>query len=880
MRNYRVCSMGQMHSVYYRDLDKNKIDTFVTELEVDEKAVSDVLDLVAIMICMVISGDIPIIDLGRLYMIEAASGRAVKMTVSGVPEDVVEAENDGYKNFVIDKTMLLLTLTRSLEERETRLGLPTSFKLTKLDITTEEMFHNCHTNNIPDKSMVKDLFQDLMSLVYLFPLSGRSLVSLTDLRLGNCLTNMVPIKGNADVMSQKVMAGVGQCCPSLKVLDLRGSELDPAIAIWLLLKDPFMALHKYCYTVYKGDQGETEIREHREDCMYCKDQDGEEAREVKKVTMEDRRFHWSPLADDVWEILEKNDWHFVIPGGFKNYFDKKKMLGKSLANTYKECSDSDSSGSDSDWETVDEVTASECSEDDDCIENDIAMKKMCVDDTNKTDDVNEDTKRDLYDSMEDEEVCGKLLTDWKIDTSPANPLFPKLHVISASALINCLNEVNSSPCNPLTTTLEVLYISGHTLENFLSEAIFPFLFRACPNLKIIGDSFAGLKGLRLFSSMEATKNCVTDLREVDMVYPSTYDGSGTDPSVAAYMVLGTHNTVTFPTSDSLSALLPYVPMTMLSSENMKGFPAGVGWLSAENLSLIDLYLEENPLKDITNPFVMGGMVKEDCQMLAKLCPNLAALKISLDHPWGVTDQAYFWSGLSPLSLSSLQVLNGRWENVSPLLEVVGRTLTDIHIILPKRNNALQGEIDCLSKNCPILESLYLGVGTSPLEVRDLDMFKGFKHLKTVYIGEAFTWESFQALLCHSPKLEKVQVDKINEHLVGKPPNVVITDLMVKELGSLMVQNGAGTKVEVLSFSWLDLDKKKLVETVQALMSVFPSLKWLGTLALNKRDLVKMKDVVSMAKEEGIVIDTLDTEEESQPGAEFEGLPIGEGCCIN
>ena len=129
MRKYKVC-MGQMRSVYYRDLEKNKIDTFVTELEVDEKVVFDVLDLVVIMICMVISGDIPIIDLGRLYVVEAVSGKAVKMTVSAVPE----ADNEGYvyiyKNFVMDKTMLLLVLSNSLHERETKLDLPTSFKLT------------------------------------------------------------------------------------------------------------------------------------------------------------------------------------------------------------------------------------------------------------------------------------------------------------------------------------------------------------------------------------------------------------------------------------------------------------------------------------------------------------------------------------------------------------------------------------------------------------------------------------------------------------------------------------------------------------------------------------------------------------------------------
>ena len=56
------------------------------------------------------------------------SGKAVKMTVSAVPE----AENEGYvyKNFVMDKTMLLMVLSNSLHERETKLDLPTSFKLT------------------------------------------------------------------------------------------------------------------------------------------------------------------------------------------------------------------------------------------------------------------------------------------------------------------------------------------------------------------------------------------------------------------------------------------------------------------------------------------------------------------------------------------------------------------------------------------------------------------------------------------------------------------------------------------------------------------------------------------------------------------------------
>jgi len=848
MKNYRVFSMGQMYAVDYRDLDRNKSNTFENEIEVDEEILVKILDVVGTMIAMVISGDLKIIDLGRLYVVEAGTGKTVKTnSLTGTQGD----ENEGFKNIVIKKHKLLRALSNSLHDSEANLSHQPKFSLTKLDLTTTEMFHNCTSSNKLDKDKTKQLMLDLESLVSTFPLTGRTLSSLTDLRLGNSLVNMLSIQGSADLLSQKVLAGVGHCCPSLKVLDLRGSEVDPAIALWLLLEDPFMTLHKYCYSFYKGDNGGTDIKTHPQDCAYCKDPMGDQAMEAKKVTMEDRRFHWSPVSDQVWELLEKNSWHYVHPGDFLSKMEKKFKIDKSLYGVKDHRKDTSEADEDN-WETDDEALSSE----------------------------NDESTEDVRESNDCCECCGNIIEDWKVDIGPEDPLYPKMHVLSASALVECLKLSPTSTCNPLATTLEVLFISGHTMENFLSEAMFPFLLLACPNLKIVGDSLAVMKGMKLFSAMEATTNCVTELREVDMVYPSTYDMLEAEPGVEEYMMVGPHSTVVTPKKDSVSALLPYVPTGMISSTKIKGFPSGIGWLNSCNISIIDLFLEKNMLKDISNPLVLGQMVKDDCHLVAKLCPKMTKLKISLDHPWGiVTNQAHFWSGLGPLSLTSLEIINGRWENLSPLLQVVGRTLTNFHIILPKRNDALQGEIDTICQECPLLEHLYLGVGSSPLEVRNLDTFTGFKHLKTVYIGEAFTWKSFVALVTLSPSLEKVQVDKINEQVVGKPPNVRLTKNMVEKLGSLMKENKAGMKVKVLGFSWLDLDKKELVETLQILLRLFPAIKWLGTLALVKREMSMIQGVVSMAREEDIVIDILDREEERQPGAEFEGLPIGPGCSI-
>ena len=164
---------------------------------------------------------------------------------------------------------------------------------------------------------------------------------------------MLPTRDKPDVLSQKVLVGVGKCCPSLKVLDLRGSEVDPAILFWLLLADPFIALHKYCYTYYKANNGMTEIMGHEENCMYCKDPEGREAMEAKLVTMEDWRFRWSPLSDEVYKLIEKNAWHYV-----DKETDVYKMKKKYKSDSEEE-DEEDCSAEDSNWETDVETASGE-----------------------------------------------------------------------------------------------------------------------------------------------------------------------------------------------------------------------------------------------------------------------------------------------------------------------------------------------------------------------------------------------------------------------------------------------------------------------------------------------------------------------------------------
>ena len=124
----------------------------------------------------------------------------------------------------MQKNKLLDSLRRSFLECEVNLGFSPAFKLNKLDLSTNEPFHNCNSSNTAtiiqidaDNPIVKQYKADLESLVKTFPMKGRKLSSLTDLRLGNCLNNLLPVDTNSKIQSEMLMAGIGQCCPSLKV---------------------------------------------------------------------------------------------------------------------------------------------------------------------------------------------------------------------------------------------------------------------------------------------------------------------------------------------------------------------------------------------------------------------------------------------------------------------------------------------------------------------------------------------------------------------------------------------------------------------------------------------------------------------------------------
>ena len=365
IRNYEVYSAGQDHATDYRDLDRNKLGvTYVKEeVKVNKDILENILEVVGSMICMMISVDIPIIDLGRLHIVEAATGSVVMTNDLNYANkengESSESEDKNVKNLVMNKAKLLDALTFSLLKCESNLGHPPTFKMAKLDLSTVERFHNCnsvaHGREAQGKRMpvVTQFMSDLDSLVAAFPMTGRTLSALTDLRLGNCLNNLHPTLDEPHVLSRKVLAGVGKCCPSLKVLDLRGSEVDPAILFWLLLADPFIALHKYCYTYYKANNGMTEIMGHEENCMYCKDPEGREAMEAKLVTMEDWRFRWSPLSDEVYKLIEKNAWHYV-----DKETDVYKMKKKYKSDSEEE-DEEDCSAEDSNWETDVETASGE-----------------------------------------------------------------------------------------------------------------------------------------------------------------------------------------------------------------------------------------------------------------------------------------------------------------------------------------------------------------------------------------------------------------------------------------------------------------------------------------------------------------------------------------
>ena len=137
----------------------------------------------------------------------------------------------------------------------------------------------------------------------------------------------------------------------------------------------------------------------------------------------------------------------------------------------------------------------------------------------------------------------------------------------------------------------------------------------------------------------------------------------------------------------------------------------------------------------------------------------------------------------------------------------------------------------------------MGIGSSPLEIADLDKFAGFSHLTSVYIGEAFKWSSFARLLVTCPVLADLRVDKINEHWCGKPPNLMITCAMVAELDKSVKENCSSPLIlKNLTFQWLDIEDSLVMAKM---VNIFPQIKTFSGLALTAQqiELIQGKTIV-------------------------------------
>jgi len=311
---------------------------------------------------------------------------------------------------------------------------------------------------------------------------------------------------------------------------------------------------------------------------------------------------------------------------------------------------------------------------------------------------------------------------------------------------------------------------------------------------------------------------------------------------------------------------PYIPPAMMNN-NLCNKDEDMGFVNEEGKGLRTLYNEKAPLLKAGDVDEVVKMIAKDCDMVGTLCPQLRKLSVYMDHPWSIGVMQFIvgnmYSGLSSLSmLTQLVVSAHRWENVSGIITAVGSKLTHIHIVISKRNDAEQGELDHISRECPLLTNLYLGIGTSPLEIKDIENFPGFPNLTRAYIGEAFKWSSFLHLLSTSPLLTTLSIDKINEHWAGKPPNVEITLDMVSHLEKSTSGCSFPSQIKNLSFSWLDVESSLVVVR---LVSAFPKLQYIGRLALQPKQLSLLEGYVSMMSEDGVKIKAFNKEGIEQHG---------------
>jgi len=867
--------------------------TFEDEDTADEKLIKQTFDKINAMICVVVNDEMKEVDIGRIYLLNSVTGNVVKT-------NSLNDETYNYKNMNLSRRDILLKLCIAVESKKSHV----SSYLQKINVGTLESSHNedpLYNSERFDSTGGEQLVRDMSVIEFLFPqIKPRVFTHLTDLVLGNALQNIIPMCGEDGRWERdyvvNIFRGIGNCCPVLRVLDMTGSAIDSDSLLYLLLRDPVEVLHKYCYNStefwmkkgFHNPKGKVAPHDMNRYCQYCKDPWASKSGHRYGWELCQQKMVFIVVSDQIYRTICENDWEYQFD---EETLTKMKEFMKQKEEARQKRDDTDENIElevDSDESLLAEKDEEDMARDSD------GTQEATDDSANSSDDSTDSSADDPVDDLEE---------------APQS-MVPLKHLISASNMVKSLvdpiyelvrnprdapdtcpdgvkkvkngksywfppSEVSYKPVekkdwiqdgvdlstifNPLTKTLEVLYVSGTSAEKYSSEAIYPFITKACPNMKKLGDSLTVLKGFRLFESMEVMSNFTTGLQEFFLHYPHMLDMSQQADNVPTMMqYLMPIPQFTKPEEIYLEAFKPYIPMTMMATnmENMEDIigdtSKDIGFVNADGKSLRTLHNEQFPLIKAADVDEVVKMISKDCEMVGTLCPQLRKLSVYMDHPWALGIMQFrgrnMYQGLSKLSmLTQFTMTAHRWENVSGIIRVIGSKLSHIHIVVSKRNDARQGELDLLSRECPKLTNLYLGIGTSPLEIRDIETFAGFPHLKTAYIGEAFKWSSFVRLVETSPLLTDLSIDKINEHWCGKPPNVDINVAMVSQLEKSV---GGSTLIRNLSFSWLDVESTVVVAR---LVNAFPKLKSFGKLALDAKQLSLLKGYVSMMADDGVQI---------------------------
>ena len=123
-------------------------------------------------------------------------------------------------------------------------------------------------------------------------------------------------------------------------------------------------------------------------------------------------------------------------------------------------------------------------------------------------------------------------------------------------------------------------MSSTGAEKYSSEAVYPFITKACPNIKKLGDSLNVLKGLRLFESMEIMSGFTTGLQEFYLHYPNMLKYTGdTQPTLMQYLVPIPQFTT--PEESCMGEFNPYIPPTM-NNNNFCNKDTDMGFVNEED----------------------------------------------------------------------------------------------------------------------------------------------------------------------------------------------------------------------------------------------------------------------------------------------------------